>query len=262
MYASRIERESDSAAGTRISWQEFRDWIESQQRGSESPWIFRGQSNADWPLATAFHRHPAGRRNLIRFTAEDAPRWATALGRVAGRPYQLKEREDYAAFFSVAQHHGCPTPLLDWTKSANIAAYFAFRRHRERMTCLRCRVYAFNVTKFAELVMPQLGTFEAPHLSLYAVTASRRDHERADAQQLVFVLSNVSDIERFVEKSERLAGGRFLMKFDLPTSEARHALADLRRMGINRNSLFSPGVRSSRVARACRTLRSRFECGG
>ena len=48
------------------------------------------------------------------------------------------------------------------------------------------------------------------------------------------MLSNVSDIEGFVDRAEQLTGIRFLMKFDLPTSDAHHALADLRRMGITR----------------------------
>lgn len=97
-----------------------------------------------------------------------------------------------------------------------------------------------------------------PLLSLYTVRASRRDHERAEAQQSVFMLSNVADIQTFLEKAEQKTGARLLMKFDLPTSEVLHALRDLYHMGTTRASLFGPGSGSSRFARVCRTLRSRF----
>jgi len=119
-------------------------------------------------------------------------------------------------------------------------------------------VYAFNATQFYKLVMSELTAFEAPLLSLYTLPASRRDHQRAEAQQSVFMLSNVADIETFVDRAERMTGVQFLRKCDLPTSEARHALRDLRRMGIARASLFGPGTKSSRFVRACRDLRRRF----
>jgi hypothetical protein len=58
-----------------------------------------------------------------------------------------------------------------------------------------------------------------------------------------------------------LTGVRFLMQFDLPTSDAHDALADLRRMGITRTRLLPSGAYCSRFSRTCRTLRGRFEHG-
>ena len=63
------------------------------------------------------------------------------------------------------RYNGYPTPLLDWTESAYIAAYFALRRHRETGSIVRrCRVYASD---------PSLVVDEFPEDLLVAGRPSR-----------------------------------------------------------------------------------------
>jgi hypothetical protein len=84
------------------------------------------------------------------------------------------------------------------------------------------------------------------------VRGARRDNDRAAPQQSAFVLSNVVEIETFIDEAERLASRRFLTKIDLPLSEARDALDELRFMGLTEASLF-PGLDG-----LCRELADRF----
>ncbi len=257
LEALRIERRKEevSTPGDFLSWREFRSWIGGLPSGDDCPWIFRGQRNSAWPLVSLFHRHPVGRRDIIRFRHEDLPRLQSAVNEATGRTYRLDVRQEYEALLSIAQHHDYPTPLLDWTESPHIAAYFALR-HREASATGRWRIYAFNATKFIEArVMSERAALEAPHLYLYIVRASQLDNLRARAQKSVFMLSSVADIEWF---ADQYSVPLLLRRFDLPADDAAQALSDLWRLGITESSLFPPDSYSSQCAEVCTALKDEF----
>ncbi|MFZ3352451.1 MAG: hypothetical protein WA268_16465 [Xanthobacteraceae bacterium] len=71
-------------------------------------------------------------------------------------------------------------------------------------------------------------------------------------QQSIFMLSNVVDIEAYIEQVENSLHRRLLTKIDLLTAEAGTALGALRLMGITEASLF-PGLDG-----ICKELPDRF----
>jgi hypothetical protein len=170
---------------------------------------------------------------------------------VTGRTYRLNNFHDYNNLLSVAQHHGYPTPLLDWTESPYIAAYFALRGSVSTDD-ERCRIYALNIDELQRDSGAKQGALEHPFLSLYPVHAATRDHNRALPQQSVFVLSNVVEIEVFIAQVEEMTRKQYLTKIDLARTDAGVALAELRLMGITEASLF-PGLDG-----ICKELRDRF----
>lgn len=103
------------------SWEDYKAFV-SNLVGQKN--IFRGQRQP-WKLRTGFHRK--GRYNLTRFLAEDVPLLYRHLSAKTSHVFNLTIPNENDAFLNLVQHHGYPTPLLDWTFSPYVAAFFAFR---------------------------------------------------------------------------------------------------------------------------------------
>lgn len=104
------------------SWDDFKKFVLTLE---PYRFAFRGHENSTWRLRTSFHR--TGRASLIKFAEQDVPALHRHLSGLTTHRFDLSNPFDYAAHLSLAQHHGYPTPILDWTQSPFVAAYFAFK---------------------------------------------------------------------------------------------------------------------------------------
>jgi hypothetical protein len=143
------------------SWEQFQDEVnnlgKSRTEREQRPPLFRGQSDSNWHLDTTLERWVAPRRqnipvmslldyyNIIlsaraeietltgtSWTTPPQYRIITKEMDQMGLNYDLICQElaygripgyEYMAYL---RHHRFPSPLLDWTRSPYIAAYFAF----------------------------------------------------------------------------------------------------------------------------------------
>jgi hypothetical protein len=95
------------------------DVCNSVMRGGEEFW-FRGNADITWDLTpSALRKDTVDKRNRALGLLAEFRRYAEMkIPNAPGPKEGLK-------WLQLARHHGLPTRLLDWTKSAAIALYFA-----------------------------------------------------------------------------------------------------------------------------------------
>ncbi|MEQ6886607.1 FRG domain-containing protein [Salicola sp. Rm-C-2C1-2] len=109
------------------SFSEFHEVFSGYRR--DNRWMFRGQADADWPVVPKAGRHPYKERSDLDYLAS----WK----RKASEFITSKPENDWE-WMAIAQHHGLPTRLLDWTYNPLVAAFFSCFSEPEKDAVVYC----------------------------------------------------------------------------------------------------------------------------
>ncbi|OPY67942.1 MAG: FRG domain protein [Syntrophorhabdus sp. PtaU1.Bin050] len=139
-----------SLEGLVSSWSEFEAKIKEIKETyatSVPPICYRGQADATWKLETTLERYSKSRwtvENYLKLALQCAPeiesftnqRWY--LMKIEQIKEKIREQTDdviahipHLDFLIYLRHHGFPSPLLDWTFSPYVAAFFALSEPKE-----------------------------------------------------------------------------------------------------------------------------------
>jgi len=230
------------------TWEDFRKFTRELE---PYRYIFRGQTNNRWRLRTSFHR--TGRASLVRFMMRDIPVLHRHLSGMMAHHLDLRDPFQNAAFYNLVQHHGYPTPLLDWTYSPFIGAYFAYKSVRSSAAEVkdRVRLFVFDKLRWVQK-FETIGLVAPPRLHFTVLEPLALNNPRVVPQQSVSSVTNIEDIETYLTKRESEVGEQYLRVIDLPASERNAVMQELAAMGITAGSLF-PGIDG-----ACEQVRERF----
>lgn len=202
--------------------------------------FYRGHANDAWKLQTSFHRAASKNNiNMLQYLDVIIPEVHYHVCANHNQIIDLANVYEFAAFLVLIQHHGFPTPLLDWTLSPYIAAYFAFKEVNDLYPASEyVKIYAFDYSEWNTSYKQtnDLRDFENPHVS--TIRPFAKFNPRIIHQQGMFTITNIDDIEGHINYCSASIGKQFLYTMLLSVKDKPLVLRELNLMGINQMTLF------------------------
>jgi hypothetical protein len=220
---------------------------------AESSLLFRGQENSNWWLSTTLERKQQRTpfKDYYAVISKIKPQIESLTNNQWAIPeYPEVERlvKDYDAFnlalwsgrcpayayMAYLRHHGFPSPLLDWTRSPYVAAYFAFSNAIEDANNY-VSIYIFSKRRF---------TLSGNNMRVvYRYGPYVKTHRRHFLQQSEYTLCLSHEQDwRFEQYDTVFDSGLHQQgtcwRFAIPAGERRKVLKLLDEHNLNAFSLF------------------------
>jgi len=229
--------------------------VAAYQLSFRSPVLFRGVCNVDWKLETTLERygqHDCKVSDYMGYVARCIPEYASYNGRsLMGDHFsmhysnwsRLSQDRKVLNLLVELRHYGFPSPLLDWTRSPYIAAYFAFNRALGPLSGINAvAIYALQCD-VGEGTAGWSGEANIHEVGDYFETADRHHIQQA-IYTVCYSSKSTAGEDEDVFKPHELGlkssddAQNKLIKFLLPMHIRHEVLEELQLMNINSYTLF------------------------
>ena len=244
------------------NWQEFEIWLqELRNRSYRRGLIFRGQADSKWWLETTLERSGhstmpiADYYDLIvrqvgpsvsSFSSMQAPSFNENLWEELSDYERYKESildqtafpgGEYFEYAAYLRHHRFPSPLLDWSRSPYVAAFFAFRDADPRVEKRAIFVYCDTPQGTRGWLVGE------PAIQSLVVGHTRTPRRHFFQQSVYTVCESASNRKWQFDSHQKVFNNPhpkqdFLGKFDIPSTEREKVMGLLDQYNLNAYSLF------------------------